>query len=64
MRLLALAVSAAAHGLGHLGRPAGIVLAILTLLLVGMSTTGGAVTYEFEPGFYATVSQLLPPGRR
>jgi hypothetical protein len=60
--LLALAVSAAAHGLGHLGGPAGIVLAILTLLLVGMSTTGGAVTYEFEPGFYAAVSQLLPPG--
>jgi hypothetical protein len=27
-----------------------------------MSTTGGAVTYEFEPGFYAAVSQLLPPG--
>ena len=60
--LLALAVSAAAHGLGHLGGPAGIVLAILTLLLVGMSTTGGAVTYEFEPGFYGAVSQLLPPG--
>jgi hypothetical protein len=60
--LLALAVSAAAHGLGHLGGPAGIVLAILTLLLVGLSTTGGAVTYEFEPGFYAAVSQLLPPG--
>jgi hypothetical protein len=60
--LLALAVSAAAHGLGHLGGPAGIVLAILTLLLVGMSTTGGAVTYEFEPGSYAAVSQLLPPG--
>ena len=32
------------------------------LLLVGMSTTGGAVTYEFEPGFYGAVSQLLPPG--
>jgi hypothetical protein len=60
--LLALAVSAAAHGLGHLGGPAGIVLAILTLLLVGMSTTGGAVTYEFEPGVYGAVSQLLPPG--
>jgi hypothetical protein len=60
--LLALAVSAAAHGLGHLGGPAGIVVAILTLMLVGMSTTGGAVTYEFEPGFYAAVSQLLPPG--
>ena len=27
-----------------------------------MSTAGGAVTYEFEPGFYGAVSQLLPPG--
>ena len=27
-----------------------------------MSSAGGAVTYEFEPGFYGAVSQLLPPG--
>ena len=60
--LLALAVSAAAHGLGHLGGPAGIVVAIVMLLLLGVSTAGGAVTYEFEPGFYGAVSQLLPPG--
>ena len=38
--LLALAVSAAAHGLGHLGGPAGIVVAVLMLLLVGVSTAG------------------------
>jgi hypothetical protein len=60
--LLALAVSATAHGLGHLGGPVGVVLAILTLLLLGLSSSGGAVTYEFEPGFYDAVSQLLPPG--
>jgi hypothetical protein len=60
--LLALAVSAAAHGLGHLGGPVGIVLAIATLILLGMSAAGGAVTYEFEPGFYGALSQLLPPG--
>jgi hypothetical protein len=60
--LLALAVSAAAHGLGHLGGPAGIVLAILMLMLLGVSAAGGAVTYQFEPGFYGAVSQLLPPG--
>jgi hypothetical protein len=60
--LLALAVSATAHGLGHLGGPVGVVLAILTLLLLGLSSSGGAVTYEFEPGFYGAVSQLLPPG--
>jgi hypothetical protein len=60
--LLALAVSAAAHGLGHVGGPAGIVVAIVMLMLLGVSTAGGAVTYEFEPGFYAAVSQYLPPG--
>jgi hypothetical protein len=60
--LLALAVSATAHGLGHLGGPVGVVLAILTLLLLGLSSSGGAVTYEFEPGFYGAVSHLLPPG--
>lgn len=60
--LLALAVSAAAHGLGHLGGPAGIAVAVVMLMLLGVSTAGGAVTYEFEPGFYGAVSQYLPPG--
>jgi hypothetical protein len=60
--LLALAVGAAAHGLGHLGGPVGVVTAILVLLLLGLSSCGGAVTYEFEPGFFGAVSQLLPPG--
>jgi len=36
--------------------------AILVLMLLGVSSVGGAVTYEFEPGFYGAVSQLLPPG--
>ena len=62
--LLALAVTAAAHGLGHLGGPAGIAFAVVMLLLLGVSTAGGAVTYEFEPGFYGAVSQFLPPGPR
>jgi hypothetical protein len=60
--LLAFAVAAAAHGLGHLAGPAGIVAAILVVLLLGVSSAGGAVTYQFEPGFYGAVSQLLPPG--
>jgi hypothetical protein len=60
--LLALAVSAAAHGLGHLGGPVGIVTAILLLMLLGVSSAGGAVTYQLEPGFFGAVSQLLPPG--
>jgi hypothetical protein len=60
--LLALAVAAAAHGLGHLAGPAGIVAAVLLMLVLGVSSAGGAVTYQFEPGFYGAVSQLLPPG--
>jgi hypothetical protein len=40
----------------------GIVAAILTLLLLGLSSAGGAVTYQLEPGFYGALSQLLPPG--
>jgi hypothetical protein len=60
--LLALAAAATAHGLGHLGGQRGIVVAVLVLLLVGLSSSGGAVGYQFEPGFYAAVSQLLPPG--
>jgi hypothetical protein len=60
--LLALAASAAAHGLGHVGGPAGILAAVVLLLLLGVSSAGGAVTYEFEPSFFGAVSQLLPPG--
>jgi hypothetical protein len=60
--LLALAVSAAAHGLGHLRGPAGIAVAILLMLLLGLSSSGGALTYALEPGFYGAISQLLPPG--
>lgn len=60
--LLALAVSASAHGLGHLAGPVGILTAILTLLLLGLSSAGGAVTYQLEPGFFGALSQLLPPG--
>ena len=60
--LFALAVTAAAHGLGHLGGPPGVVAVVLLLTLFGLSSSGGAVTYEFEPGFYGAVSQLLPPG--
>ena len=60
--LLALAVAATAHGLARAGGRAGIAVAAVTLLLFGISSTGGAVTYEYEPGFYGAISQLLPPG--
>jgi hypothetical protein len=60
--LLALAVSGAAHGLGHLGGQVGIVTALVLLLLLGLSSGGGAVTSDLEPGFFGAVSHLLPPG--
>ncbi len=60
--LFALAIGAAAHGLGHLGGAAGVVTVVVLLVLLGLSSAGGAVTYELEPGFYAAISQLLPPG--
>lgn len=31
-------------------------------MLLGVSSAGGAVSYQFEPGFFGAVSQLLPPG--
>jgi hypothetical protein len=60
--LFALAIGAAAHGLGHLGGAAGVVTVVVLLILLGLSSAGGAVTYELEPGLYAAISQLLPPG--
>jgi hypothetical protein len=60
--LLALAVAAAAHGLGHLRGPSGIALAVVLMVLLGLSSSGGALTYPLEPGFYGAISQLLPPG--
>jgi hypothetical protein len=60
--LLALSVATVGHGLAHLGGPRGIAVAVLTLVLLGLSSCGGAVGYQFEPGFYGAVSQLLPPG--
>jgi hypothetical protein len=60
--LLALSVAAAGHGLAHLGGAAGIGAAVLTIVLLGLSSSGGAVGYQFEPGLYGAVSQLLPPG--
>ena len=60
--LLALAVAATSHGLGRLGGPAGLATAVALLLLLGVSSAGGAVTARFEPGFYGAISPLLPPG--
>ena len=43
-------------------RLAGVAAAAVALVLLGLSSSGGAVGYQFEPGFYGAVSQLLPPG--
>lgn len=60
--LLAAAVAAATHGLGRLAGPAGLAVAVALLLLLGVSSAGGAVTAHFEPGFFGALSPLLPPG--
>ena len=60
--MFALAVGAVSHGLGHLGGPMAIAMVVVLLVLLGLSSAGGAVTYELEPGFFSAVSQLLPPG--
>ncbi len=60
--LFALAIGSASHGLGHLGGAAGVVTVVVLLVALGLSSAGGAVTYELEPGFFGAISQLLPPG--
>jgi hypothetical protein len=60
--LLAAAVAGATHGLGRVAGPAGLAVAAVLLLLLGVSSAGGAVTARFEPGFYGALSPLLPPG--
>ena len=60
--LLIAAIVLSVHGLGRLLGPVGMAAAALTFMLVGVSSAGGGVTYQLEPGFYRAVSQLLPNG--
>jgi hypothetical protein len=60
--LLALAVASFVVGLGRLVGPPGVAAAALLLVLLGQSSAGGAITYEFQPGFHHTLSQLFPNG--
>jgi hypothetical protein len=60
--LLAAAVAGTTHGLGRVAGPAGLAVAAVLLLLLGVSSAGGAVTARFEPGFYGALSPFLPPG--
>jgi len=60
--LLALAVAALSSSLVRLLGWPGVGLAALVVVLLGQSSAGGAVGYQFLPGFYRAVSQLLPSG--
>jgi hypothetical protein len=60
--LLILAVVLCVHGLGRLIGHAGAGIAALTLVLVGVTSSGGGVGPSLQPGFYRAVSQLLPNG--
>ena len=60
--LLALAVASLSFGLERLLGPPGIAVAALTVMLLGQSSTGGAIGSAFQPGFYQAISELLPNG--
>ncbi len=60
--LLILAVALTVHGLGCLIGPAGAGIAAMTLVLVGVTSSGGGVGPQLQPGFYRAVSHLLPNG--
>jgi hypothetical protein len=60
--LLIAAIVLSVHGLGRLFGPVGMAAAALTFMLVGVSSAGGGLTYQLEPGFYRALSQLLPNG--
>ena len=60
--LLILAVVLCVHGLGRLIGHAGAGIAALTLVLVGVTSSGGGVGPTLQPGFYRAVSHLLPNG--
>jgi hypothetical protein len=60
--LLILAVVLTVHGLGRLIGHAGAGLAAMAFVLVGVTSSGGGVGHEFQPGFFRGVSQLFPNG--
>jgi hypothetical protein len=60
--LLALAVASLSFGLERLLGPLGVAVAALIVMLLGQSSTGGAIGSAFQPGFYRAISELLPNG--
>lgn len=62
LSLLALAVAATTAGAaGWLGAP-GVPLVALTMIVLGISTSGGPVGSPMQPGFFQALSEILPPG--
>jgi hypothetical protein len=61
--LIAFATSAVTLGFGRLLGPAGVALAALGLLIVGVPASGAAVGPAFIPGFYAALHPILPMGQ-
>lgn len=60
--LLAVAVAASVAGLGRLAGPVGVALAVLVVLLLSLSSSGGPVGHLMLPDFYKAISQALPTG--
>jgi hypothetical protein len=60
--LLIAAIVTVTHGMGRLFGPVGIAVSAVSFILLGISSSGGGVGYQMEPGFYRAVSQILPSG--
>jgi hypothetical protein len=60
--LLVLAVGLTVHGLGRLIGHAGAGLAAMAFIVIGVTSSGGGVGHQFQPGFFRAVSQVFPNG--
>jgi hypothetical protein len=60
--LLALAVASTIVALGNLLGRAGFALGVLLVVLLGISSSGTAVGYRFEPAFHRAISPWFPSG--
>jgi hypothetical protein len=60
--LLSLAVAAAVAGFGRLLGPAGVGLAVLVIVPIGLISSGGPLGTEFLPDAYRAIAPWLPVG--
>jgi hypothetical protein len=61
--LISFAASSVTIGFGQLLGPAGVALAGVGLLVLGVPASGAAVGPAFIPGFYAALNPILPMGQ-